>query len=83
MLPNISSSKWRRNSTGSGVLPNTTTPYDYAPNAASDATSYVLRATLETDHTALDNDIDGTVNTVACGDPSDGSSTTLYYCVQP
>jgi type II secretion system protein G len=62
---------------------NTTTPYDYAPNAASDATSYVLRATLETDHTALDNDIDGTVNTVACGDPSDGSSTTLYYCVQP
>lgn len=63
--------------------PQSGVAYDYAPNAAADATSYVLRATLETDHTALDNDIDGTVNTIACGDPSDNTSTTLYYCVQP
>lgn len=63
--------------------PQSGAAYTYAASATSDATSYVLRATLETEHSALENDIDGTVYTVACGDPSDTSSTTLYYCVQP
>ena len=54
--------------------PQSGTAYTYA---ASSTSNYVLRATLESDHNALDSDIDGTVFSTDC---SDGS---YYYCVQP
>jgi len=41
--------------------------------------SYVLRAELENSGGPLNNDIDGTVVSVACGD----SSEPYYYCVRP
>jgi len=56
--------------------PQTSSAYTYA--TSSDASSYVIRATLETDHSVLDGDIDGTVYSVDCSD-----SPTYYYCVQP
>ena len=43
------------------------------------ATDYVLRAQLETDHSILDADVDGTVSGVACDD----NTAPFYYCVQP
>lgn len=57
--------------------PQTGASYTYA---ASSTTNYVLRATLESNHNALSNDVDGTVfGTVACDD----ASAPYYYCVQP
>lgn len=56
--------------------PQTSTAYTYT---ASSTSNYVLRATLESDHNALDSDIDGTVFSVACDD----SASPYYYCVQP
>lgn len=62
--------------------PQTNTAYTYAPSAVSNATGYVLRATLETDHNALDNDIDGTVYSQDCGATPEVAGA-YYYCVQP
>lgn len=62
--------------------PQSGTAYTYGPNAGTNATSYVLRSTLETDHSALDNDVDGTVNTVDCGATPEVAGA-YYYCVQP
>lgn len=56
--------------------PQTGSAYTYT---ASSTSNYVLRATLESDHNALDTDIDGTVFSVDCTD----SSSPYYYCVQP
>jgi type II secretion system protein G len=56
--------------------PQTGSGYTYA---ASSTSNYVLRATLESDHNALDSDIDGTVFSVDCTD----ASAPYYYCVQP
>ncbi|MAZ67608.1 prepilin-type cleavage/methylation domain-containing protein [bacterium] len=56
--------------------PQTGAVYTYA---ASSTSNYVLRATLESDHNALDSDIDGTVFSVDCTD----ASSPYYYCVQP
>lgn len=56
--------------------PQTGSAYTYT---ASSTSNYVLRATLESDHNALDSDIDGTVFSVDCTD----SSAPYYYCVQP
>ena len=50
-----------------------------APSAACEG--YVMKAVLEENNAALNNDVDGTVAGVDCGDPSDGSSATFYYCV--
>lgn len=59
-----------------------TVKYVYEP--LSSETSYVLSATLEEDtNPALDNDIDGTVGTTACGATPEVVATGLYYCVQP
>lgn len=55
--------------------PQTAGAYTYQ---ASSTSNYVLRATLESDHNALDADIDGTVFTIDCSDDS-----PYYYCVQP
>ena len=57
--------------------PRTNTAYEYAVDGSN--TNYVLRASLESDHTALDTDIDGTVLSVDCAD----TSPNFYYCVQP
>jgi general secretion pathway protein G len=48
--------------------------YTYACD--STCTNYVLRARLETNHSVLANDVDGTVYNVACDDASN------YYCIQ-
>lgn len=56
--------------------PQTGSGYTYT---ASSTSNYVLRATLESDHNALDSDIDGTVFSVDCTD----ASSPYYYCVQP
>lgn len=64
------------------VDPQSGSAYTYAANATTSPTSYVLRATLETDHTALDGDIDGTVNSTDCGATPEISGA-YYYCVQP
>lgn len=50
------------------------TNYTYACD--STCTNYVLRARLETNHSVLANDVDGTVYNVACDDASN------YYCIQ-
>ena len=48
--------------------------YEYG--RAGDGQNYVLDATLEdTSHRALNDDVDGTVYGVGCGDPE--------YCIQP
>ncbi len=52
--------------------PQSGASYTYA---ASSTTDYVLMAALETDHSALDSDIDGTVYSTDCADNN--------YCVQP
>ncbi len=57
--------------------PQSGNAYDYSTNGSN--TTYVVRATLEADHNALDSDADGTVLTIDCSDSSDG----YYYCVQP
>lgn len=62
--------------------PQSGSGYTYAANSTTTPTSYVLRATLETDHTALDGDIDGTVNSTDCGATPEVSGA-YYYCVQP
>ena len=53
--------------------------YDYA---ADGTTNYVLRATLESAHTALDSDVDGAANAIFTGSP-DCEDASYYYCVQP
>lgn len=50
--------------------------YTYAVSGTS---NYVLRATLESAHSALGSDIDGTVFSTDCAD----ASAPYYYCVQP
>lgn len=57
--------------------PQSGSGYTYAVDSNSNPQDYVLRATLETDHKALDNDVDGTVLSTDCADSS------KYYCVQP
>lgn len=56
--------------------PQTASAYDYD----TDNTTYTLRATLETDHSVLDGDIDGDFGTTTggCAD-----TTSYFYCVQP
>ncbi len=56
--------------------PQTDAAYTYAVSGTS---NYVLRATLESEHSALGSDIDGTVFSVDCTD----DSAPYYYCVQP
>lgn len=51
-------------------VPPTGGSYDYASNG----TSYVVHATLETSHKKLADDVDGTVFSVNCADD------TLNYC---
>jgi prepilin-type N-terminal cleavage/methylation domain-containing protein len=56
--------------------PQTGIQYTYAVSGTSD---YVLRATLESDHNALDSDIDTpSFGTTDCSD-----TDPYYYCVQP
>jgi len=50
--------------------------YVYATSASGDA--YVLRADLETDNKALQNDVDGTVLSTDC---EDTTANHHYYCV--
>ena len=45
-------------------------------------TSYVLKAVLEDDNPALDNDIDGTVGSASCG-ANPEVTPDWWYCVQP
>lgn len=59
--------------------PQSNSAYSYAVDSSSNPQDYVLRATLETAHKALNNDIDGTVYSVDCG----SSSSDTQYCVQP
>jgi len=51
---------------------------DYTYGYGPDGLSYVLRAELERENSALQEDIDGTVYTVACDD----STVPFYYCIQ-
>ncbi len=66
------------------------TVYSYVVDGSK--TDYILRATLETNSTALSDDIDNTnrpswATTVSFGGgsgiPCDDTSTPLYYCVSP
>lgn len=64
--------------------PQTGSGYTY--DSVSGQASYVLRATLETDHSVLGGDVDGDIvgddATVDCGaDPE--VSGAYYYCIQP
>lgn len=45
-------------------------------------TSYVLRAVLEDDNPALDNDIDGTIDLIDCG-ANPEVTPNWNYCVKP
>ena len=50
----------------------------YAYESSSDGQRYVLKAVLEDDgHSALDNDVDGTVYACTCADTVPG------YCIKP
>ena len=65
---------------GVPAIPNDpvrTKTYSYGVNAGG--TSYILGAQLEGTNTALDNDVDGTVNGVDCFGVA--TSDTIY-CVQ-
>ena len=53
--------------------------YTYAVDSSTNPQDYVLRATMETSHKALDNDIDGTVYSIDCGT----ASADTQYCVRP
>jgi type II secretion system protein G len=53
--------------------------YSYAYESDADAQGYVLRAQLENDNNALDDDVDGTPNGCACDD----TAAPYYYCIQP
>lgn len=50
--------------------------------ASGVCTSYVLRAVLEDDNPALDNDIDGTIDAIDCG-ANPEVTPNWYYCVKP
>jgi type II secretion system protein G len=52
--------------------------YSYAYESDADAQGYVLRAQLENDNNALDDDVDGTPNGCACDD----AAAPYYYCIQ-
>lgn len=54
--------------------------YSYSYTQITSGTNYLLRAQLESNHTVLGSDIDGTVSSVAC---DDGSAAPYNYCVQP
>jgi len=59
------------------VDPQTGSGYTYE---ASGSSNYVLRATLEGNHSALQSDIDGTpLTSTDCDD----TTAPYYYCVQP
>ena len=53
--------------------------YEYG--VSDDNQDYVLKATLETEDHALDDDIDDNVHGIVCG--SGGSDTDDYYCIRP
>ena len=55
--------------------PNTAANYSYGVDSASNPQDYVLGAVLESSNTALNADVDGTVFSVSCADPT--------YCTQP
>ena len=59
------------------LSPNKT--YEYG--VSGDNQDYVLKATLETEDHALDDDIDDSVYGLDCG--SGGSSTDSFYCIRP
>ena len=63
--------------------PQTGNQYSYVPSANSNATDYVLYTALETNHKALQSDVDGTVNmngtNVDCGT----ATNDTVYCVRP
>ncbi|QSH39323.1 type II secretion system protein [Candidatus Kaiserbacteria bacterium] len=57
--------------------PQTSAAYTYEVSGTS---NYVLRTTLESSHSALGSDIDGTpLSTTLCDD----AVAPFYYCVQP
>ncbi len=60
--------------------PTNSGDYVYTYSPFNNNLDYVLKANLETDHKALDSDVDGTVNSVAC---DDGTSAPYAYCVRP
>lgn len=47
--------------------------------ASGTCAGYVLKAVLETDHSALDGDVDGTQVGITCAD----SATDFFYCAMP
>lgn len=53
--------------------------YTYAKNSTAPFVDYVLRAKLENDSSALQDDSDGTVLGTDCSDTVNG----YYYCIQP
>ncbi|MCK4805952.1 MAG: type II secretion system protein [Candidatus Pacebacteria bacterium] len=59
------------------LSPNKT--YEYG--VSGDNQDYVLKATLETEDHALEEDIDGSVYGLDCG--SGGSDTDSFYCIRP
>lgn len=58
-------------------LVGTRPDYEYAPSA--DNLGYVLKANLERENSALNDDVDGTVNGISC---DDGTSAPFAYCIQ-
>ena len=69
-------------------LPTTPGDYLYVVNLTSTPTDYVLRAKLEVDGTALDDDIDTTIiynvpNTPSSTACSDTAIAGWFFCAQP
>ncbi len=60
--------------------PTNSGDYVYSYAASTDNLDYVLKANLETQHKALNSDVDGTYLSVTC---DDGTTAPFAYCVRP